>query len=100
MHIDYGHDAFDVSVTRRQFEKAIADETRSLKLCIGEVVETARMTFNDIDAVFITGGSSQVPVIRRIFTDQFGEAKVKEANAFTSVGFGLGLTASHVFRRA
>ena len=96
----YGHDALDVSITRRQFEKAIADETRGLKLCIGEVVEAARITCNDIDAVFITGGSSQVPVIRRIFTDQFGEAKVKEVNAFTSVGFGLGLTASHLLRRA
>jgi hypothetical protein len=97
---EYGHDAFDVVVTRRQFEKAIADETRSLKVCIGKVVEAASMTFKDIDAVFITGGSSQVPVIRRIFTDQFGEAKVKESNAFTSVGFGLGLTASHLSRRA
>jgi len=97
---EYGYDAFDVRVTRRQFEKAIAGETRSLKLCIAEVVAAARMTFNDIDAVFITGGSSQVPVIRRIFTDHFGEAKVKEANAFTSVGFGLGLTASHLFGRA
>ena len=97
---EYGHDAFDVVVTRRQFEKAIADETTSLKVRIGKVVEAARMTFKDIDAVFITGGSSQVPVIRRIFTDQFGEAKVKESNAFTSVGFGLGLTASHLSRRA
>lgn len=97
---EYGHDAFDVAVTRRQFEKAIADETRSLKVCIGEVMEAARMTVKDIDAVFITGGSSQVPIIRRIFTDQFGEAKVKEANAFTSVGVGLGLTASLRFRHA
>jgi hypothetical chaperone protein len=97
---EYGHDAFDVVVTRRQFEKAIADETRSLKLCIREVVEAARMKFDDVDAVFITGGSSQVPVIRRIFTDQFGEAKVKESDAFTSVGFGLGLTAAQVFRHA
>lgn len=97
---EYGHDAFDVVVTRRQFEKAIADEIRSVKVCIGEVVEAARMTFKDIGAVFVTGGSSQVPVIRRIFADLFGEAKVKEANAFTSVGMGLGLTAARLFRRA
>ena len=97
---EYGHDSFDVVVTRRQFEKAIADETKSLKVCIAKVVGSAKMTLNDIDAVFVTGGSSQVPVIRRIFTDQFGEAKVKEANAFTSVGLGLGITASHLFRCA
>lgn len=95
---EYGHDSFDVVVTRRQFEKAIADETTKLIACIAEVVKAAKMTFNDIDAVFITGGSSQVPAIRRIFAHQFGEAKLKEADAFTSVGFGLGLTASHFYK--
>ena len=97
---EYGYDSFDVLVTRRQFEKAIAEEIKKLKICIAKVVETAGMKPNEIDAVFITGGSSQVPAIRRIFADQFGEAKLKEANAFTSVGFGLGLTAAHLFRSA
>jgi len=97
---EYGYDSFDVVVTRRQFEKAIAEEIKQLKLCIAKVVETAGMKPNQIDAVFITGGSSQVPAIRRIFADQFGEAKLKEANAFTSVGLGLGLTASQLFRGA
>ena len=97
---EYGYDSFDVVVTRRQFEKAIAEEIKKLKICIAKVVETAGMKPNEIDAVFITGGSSQVPAIRRIFADQFGEAKLKEANAFTSVGLGLGLTAAHLFRSA
>jgi hypothetical chaperone protein len=97
---EYGYDSFDVVITRRQFEKAIAEDIKQLKLCIARVVETAGMIPNQIDAVFITGGSSQVPAIRRIFADQFGEAKLKEANAFTSVGLGLGLTASHLFRGA
>jgi hypothetical chaperone protein len=97
---EYGYDSFDVVITRRQFEKAIAEDIKQLKLCIARVVETAGMIPNQIDAVFITGGSSQVPAIRRILADQFGEAKLKEANAFTSVGLGLGLTASHLFRGA
>ena len=64
------------------------------------MVGAAGVAVDEIDAVFITGGSSQIPVIRRIFTEQFREAKVMEANAFTSVGFGLGLTASHLFNCA
>ena len=97
---EYGYDSFDVVVTRRQFEKAISEETKQLRLCIAGVVKAAEVTPKDIDAVFITGGSSLVPAIRKIFADQFGEAKLKEANAFTSVGFGLGLTASNLFRSA
>lgn len=95
---EYGYDSFDLVVTRRQFEKAIAEEIKRLKLCIAKVVETAGVTAKEIDAVFITGGSSQVPAVRRIFAEQFGEVKLKEADAFTSVGFGLGLTAAHLFR--
>ena len=83
-----------------QFEKAIADEVKQLRLCIAGVVKAAELTPNEIDAVFITGGSSLVPAIRKIFADQFGEAKLNDENAFTSVGFGLGLTASHLFRSA
>jgi len=97
---EYGYDSFDVVVTRRQFEKAIAEETKRLRLCIAGVVKAAALTPKEIDAVFITGGSSLVPAIRKIFADQFGEEKLKEANAFTSVGIGLGLTALHFFRRA
>jgi hypothetical chaperone protein len=97
---EYGYDSFDVVVTRRQFERAIGEETKKLKACIAHVVEAAGMTAKEIDAVFITGGSSQVPAIRRLFVDQFGEAKMREADAFTSVGFGLGLTAAHLFQGA
>lgn len=97
---EYGYDSFDVVVTRRQFEKAIAEEIQQVRSCIGHVLQAARLTPDEIDAVFITGGSSQIPAIRRIFTNQFGEAKLQEANAFTSVAFGLGLTADQLFRRA
>jgi len=30
---EYGYDSFDVVVTRRQFEKAIAEETNQVKQC-------------------------------------------------------------------
>jgi hypothetical chaperone protein len=94
---EYGYDGFDIIVTRRQFEDAIADETERLRVCVAKVVETANITVKDIDAVLITGGSSQVPLLRRIFADQFGNEKLNEANAFTGVGLGLGITASRRF---
>jgi len=34
------------------------------------------LAFADIDRVFLTGGSSFVPAVRRIFVDRFGGAKV------------------------
>ncbi len=46
-----------------------------------------------IDAVFLTGGSSQIPAVRALFADRFGEARLRTADAFTSVAEGLGRSA-------
>ena len=43
-----------------------------------------------IDAVFLTGGSSQIPAVRQLYVDRFGEGRVRTADAFTSVAEGLG----------
>ena len=44
----------------------------------------------EIDAVFLTGGSSQIPAVRQLYVDRFGEERVRTADAFTSVAEGLG----------
>ena len=45
----------------------------------------------DVDAVFLTGGSSFVPAVRRIFDVRFGADRVRSGNEFTSVARGLAL---------
>jgi hypothetical chaperone protein len=42
-----------------------------------------------VDAVFLTGGSSFVPAVRRIFESRFGPAKIRGGHEFTSVAMGL-----------
>ena len=44
---------------------------------------------DDVDAVFLTGGSSFVPAVRRLFVSRFGEHKIRAGNEFTSVAMGL-----------
>jgi len=41
--------------------------------------------------VFLTGGSSFVPAVRRIFEMRFGADKIRTGNEFTSVAHGLAL---------
>jgi hypothetical chaperone protein len=47
----------------------------------------------DVDMVFLTGGSSFVPAVRKIFEARFGEKRIRGGNEFTSVARGLALTA-------
>jgi hypothetical chaperone protein len=44
--------------------------------------------------VFLTGGSSFVPAVRRIFENRFGVSKIRTGDEFTSVARGLALRAS------
>jgi molecular chaperone DnaK (HSP70) len=46
-----------------------------------------------VDMVFLTGGSSFVPAVRRIFEMRFGEKRIRGGNEFTSVARGLALKA-------
>jgi len=43
--------------------------------------------------VFLTGGSSLVPAVRRIFKVRFGEERIRTGNEFISVARGLALRA-------
>jgi hypothetical chaperone protein len=45
----------------------------------------------EIDRVFLTGGTSLVPRIRRIFSERFGEGKIESGGELTSIAHGLAL---------
>ena len=47
------------------------------------------MSVADIDRVFLTGGSSFVPAVRRIFERRFGGERVESGNEFVSISNGL-----------
>jgi hypothetical chaperone protein len=47
----------------------------------------------DVDRVFLTGGSSFVPAVGRIFETRFGEREFEAETKFTSVARGLALKA-------
>ena len=45
----------------------------------------------EVDHVFLTGGTSFVPAVRRLFDDRFGAGKVTAGGEFVSVSEGLAL---------
>jgi len=52
-----------------------------------------------VDRVFLTGGSSFVPAVRRIFETRFGKERIRSGNEFTSVAHGLALRAAEKLRQ-
>ena len=80
-------------VTRARFEGWIAEELALLVGAVDELLGRARVSPSRVEHVFLTGGSSFVPAVRRIFEDRFGVAKLRSGGEFTSVASGLALRA-------
>lgn len=86
----------DIDVTQGEFEEMVLDDLTKIDQCVKETVVNSGLATSDIDVVFLTGGSSHVPCIRNIFETMFGNSKIRSADPFTSVVYGLGLSASHL----
>jgi hypothetical chaperone protein len=82
-----------IPVTRVEFEGWIAEELRAIEGSVDSLLESSGVSAGDVDRVFLTGGSSFVPAVRRIFVKRFGEEKIRSGNEFTSVAHGLALRA-------
>lgn len=46
----------------------------------------------EVDEIFLTGGTSQLPFVQALFTSWFGAHKLRSADAFTTVCEGLALS--------
>jgi hypothetical chaperone protein len=77
--------------TREAFESWIARELGSIAECVERVLAAAEVLPDSIDSVFLTGGSSFVPIVRRIFARTFGAEKIRTGSEFTSIARGLAL---------
>lgn len=82
-----------IHLTRREFETWIADELEVIEEGVDILLRNAGIHPRDIDRVFLTGGTSLVPAVRRIFTRRFGKERIRGGHEFTSVAYGLALCA-------
>ncbi|CAN5653164.1 Hsp70 family protein [soil metagenome] len=81
------------TVTREDFESWIADQLESIETCVDGLLRTSGVAASQVDRVFLTGGTSFVPAVRRIFESRFSPERVRTGNEFTSVAQGLALRA-------
>ena len=89
-----GFVALDATVARRSFESWISEELQQIEACVDSLLRSASVPARTVDRVFLTGGTSFVPAVRRIFDARFGAEKIRSGNEFTSVARGLALRAA------
>ena len=96
-HFDFRHAGLTIeqTVQREDFEEWIGPELDQIAEGVEAVMEAASITPDQIDRVFLTGGTSLVPAVQHIFQNRFGADKLSAGDEFTSVAKGLALCAAN-----
>ncbi|WP_269930816.1 Hsp70 family protein [Aminobacter sp. HY435] len=88
---------FSAAMTRKGLEDTIRTEVGRVTATVADTLAEARVKASDITAVFLTGGSTAIPLARESILALVPQAKVVQGDAFGSVGLGLALDAQRKF---
>ncbi len=81
------------ALSKLEFEEINQTNFSRIERCIDDVLVQCGLSADQIDTVSLTGGTSKIPYIQKLFSDRFGSNKTENHNVFTSVAHGLGLSA-------
>jgi hypothetical chaperone protein len=83
---------FETKVGLAEFGESCSTTIQEYDAAISRTLAMAGVQESDIDSVFLTGGTSQLPFIRASFATRFGEDKISAGDALTSVCIGLAMS--------
>ncbi|CAA6824677.1 MAG: Putative heat shock protein YegD, partial [uncultured Thiotrichaceae bacterium] len=91
--LDFIESQLQVELTKDNFETIIDNDLQNIYQGIEGLVKDAGINNSDVNAVFFTGGTSQIGKIQNDIMSTFKNAKKVTGNTFGSVGHGLVLDA-------
>ncbi len=93
-----GMDGGEVGFSRAKFENSVSGLIARLRVTCLETMELADVQVEQIDAVFLTGGTTQIPVVHQMLKQLFPQSRFVKGDVFGSVGLGLAIEAERSFR--
>jgi hypothetical chaperone protein len=84
----------EAEVRRSDFEAWIAPDLARIEAAVDRALAAAQVAPEAIDRIFLTGGTSLTPRIRRLFVERFGDARIASGGELTSIAHGLALIAA------
>ena len=89
----------EAEIARGEFEGWIESDVMAVGRTIDLALDRAGLEVNEVHAVFMTGGTSYVPAVRRLFEERFGSERLRYGDAFNSVASGLALIGADMARQ-
>lgn len=84
-------------IRREGFEAAVAEPLTRIRALIGRVLAQGGVAAGQVGSVFLTGGSSQLPVVQAAVAGLLPGARLATGDMLGSVGTGLALDAARRF---
>ncbi|MDH5547006.1 MAG: Hsp70 family protein [Gammaproteobacteria bacterium] len=82
---------------RAEFDQATEKELASIDQTIRHTLSQAQISPEQIDSIFLTGGTTGLPSVQHVVKNVFPQVNVVEGDRFGSVGTGLTLDAMRRF---
>jgi hypothetical chaperone protein len=91
--LEFRHGPVQISetITRADFNRWIAEDLAAIDAEVTKLFEESGLAPEEVDHVFLTGGTSFVPAIREMMAGRFRHAKFSAEDEFVSVAAGLAL---------
>ncbi|SMD11083.1 Hsp70 family protein [Rhizobium sp. RU36D] len=83
--------AGEKTVRRADFEQWISGDLARIEEALNDILAMTNTAAGEIDKVFLTGGTSFVPAVRRIFTERFDADRIESGGELVSIAHGLAL---------
>lgn len=81
----------DRRISREEFDAWIEPELQEIGAAVDRALLQAGLSEQQIDRVFLTGGTSFVPAVRRLFETRFGDDRIETGDQLVSIAYGLSL---------
>jgi molecular chaperone DnaK len=93
MAFSYRGKNFTESLTRETFEELISDLVSQSKLCVEAALDQAGWAPGEVDDILLVGGSTRIPVIKKMLIEVFGKEPLQSVNPDEAVALGAAVYA-------
>ncbi len=97
LKIELGEEDVLVDATNADFHAAIGQSVSKIEATIQDALKKAGVTADQINSMFLTCGTTRIPMLREHFKSLMPNASVVEGNVFGAVGIGLAADARRKF---
>ena len=84
-----------LEITRDEFEEAISSYLAQTQMLCEAVVEEAGLGMTQIESVFLVGGSTRIPAVRKMVEQVFQQDPISTANVDEVVALGASIYAAY-----